>query len=113
MVLAQMPQRPPPRRSEDWVRCQCHHYQGHSSELGGGLFSLQKQHFDHRPMGAAEYNTEDTDRVIPKVEPLGRALDTLVCAIPAWGWWALQTGAGHRLHRYGVDTAAPGDARLR
>ena len=34
-------------------------------------------------MGAAEYNTEDIDRVIPKVEPFGRALDTLVCAIPA------------------------------
>lgn len=63
------------------------------SSLPGSLFrpgrwppqSPETEHFDHRPLGAAESNPEDTDRVIPKVEPLGVALDTQVCAIPDSG----------------------------
>lgn len=35
-------------------------------------------------MGAAE-SSLDTDRVISKVEPLGLAHDTQVCAITGWG----------------------------
>lgn len=101
VVLAQMPQRTPSQGEMERVRCQCHHHQGHSSDLGGGLLSRQKtEHFDHHPMGAAESKPEDTAS-LPTLSPSAWPRTHSLCS--PWFWGMMKT-----TDRGGASTAQTG-----